>query len=228
MQNEIVTKDLTTTSLALAELFGKRHNDVLRTIRNIIKDMDSDTLSTRKIAHSSYTGKDNATMPMFILGEEMTLVITGRFTGKEALKAQMKLADAFIAMRDFIRNQQTETLRITNTQMSALIEKRKFESISDDCMKAIAKERNNNKVGELNKMMADVGWIDRTLKYRPYWHYDLNDESKRLNTAISFKGSRFKRDPSYFLQINNMLMDKLQYIFMLFASIASYYLASCC
>jgi len=102
---ELVTKDLTTTSLSLAGLFGKNHKDVLRVIRNAISDMSDEDLAGRKIALSSYLGKDNAAMPMFVLGEEMTLVITGRFTGKNAFAIQMKLADAFIKMRNYIRNE---------------------------------------------------------------------------------------------------------------------------
>ena len=52
--NELVTKDLTTTSLAIAELFGKRHSDILRAIRNIIKDFNPEELNRRKIALVDY------------------------------------------------------------------------------------------------------------------------------------------------------------------------------
>ena len=101
--NELVTKDLTTTSLAIAELFGKRHSDILRAIRNIIKDFNPEELNRRKIALVDYLDAKGEKRASFEIGEDMTLIITGRLTGKEALKAQLKLADAFIAMRDFIR-----------------------------------------------------------------------------------------------------------------------------
>jgi phage regulator Rha-like protein len=91
----LVTKDLTTTSLALAELFGKQNSSVNRTIRNVIKDMSDEDLRrynfalTQKdfIMPNGVIRKDN----FYILGEELTLIVTGRFTGKHALAAQMRL-----------------------------------------------------------------------------------------------------------------------------------------
>jgi phage regulator Rha-like protein len=120
---ELVTKDLTTTSMAIAELFGREHRHVMRTIRGIIKDMSIDELRQRKIGQTQKefimpTGgvrKDD----YFVLGEEMTLVVTGRLTGKNALVAQLKLADAFIEMRDYIRNHQNNALAEYQKQLSA-------------------------------------------------------------------------------------------------------------
>jgi len=109
--------------MAIAELFGREHRHVMRTIRGIIKDMSIDELRQRKIGQTQKefimpTGgvrKDD----YFVLGEEMTLVVTGRLTGKNALVAQLKLADAFIAMRDYIRNHQNNALVEYQKQLSA-------------------------------------------------------------------------------------------------------------
>ena len=127
--NGLVTKDLTTTSMAIAELFGREHKNVLRTIREIVKDMNDMDLCQLKIERTSI----QVVMPnggvrnddAFILGEEMTLVVTGRLTGKNALIAQMKLARAFIEMRDYIRNQSTcelEKFQAVLTQQSEELE----------------------------------------------------------------------------------------------------------
>jgi phage regulator Rha-like protein len=121
--NELVTKDLTTTSMAIAELFGREHKNILRIIRGIIKDMNDIDLCQLKIERTSI----QVVMPnggvrnddAFILGEEMTLVVTGRLTGKNALVAQMKLARAFIAMRDYIRNHQNNALAEYQKQLSS-------------------------------------------------------------------------------------------------------------
>jgi phage regulator Rha-like protein len=121
--NELVTQDLTTTSIAIAELFGREHKSVLRTIRGIVKDMNSDELQRRKIAPLKTlvsVGKNGTKeIDYFVLGEEMTLVVTGRLTGKNALIAQLKLADAFIEMRDYIRNHQNNALAEYQKQLSA-------------------------------------------------------------------------------------------------------------
>ena len=158
---DLVTKDLTTTSLALAELFGKRHNDVLRTIRNIIKDMDSEALCSRKIAQSSFSQSmpqgGVKERPMFILGEEMTLVITGRFTGKDAFAVQMKLADAFIEMRNYIQSNQSK-LSADDERMLHLTR------INPNTLKAITGSRNNNEVRENYKALIDAGLLESHTK----------------------------------------------------------------
>jgi Rha family phage regulatory protein len=122
MQTELVTKDLTTTSLAIAELFGREHKHILRAIRNIIKDMSADDLTQRKIGQCFRINElaNNKREPYFELGEEMTLIITGRLTGSEALKAQLKLADAFIAMRDYIRNEKESQKQLAIESLSNL------------------------------------------------------------------------------------------------------------
>ena len=154
---ELVTKDLTTTSLALAELFGKNHKDVLRVIRNIIKDINADDLGRRNFALSSYRNEQNKEQPMFIMGEEMTLIITGRLTGKEALSAQMKLADAFIVMRNFIQNSQSK-LSADDERMLRLTR------INPNCLKAITGSRNNNEVRENYKALIEAGLLEAHTK----------------------------------------------------------------
>ena len=118
--NELVTSDLTTTSMQISELFGREHKNVLRIIRGIIKDMDDDDLTQLKIEQCYKINElaNNKSEPYFILGEEITLVITGRLTGKTAFVAQMKLARAFIAMRDYIRSSQVNALQRYSAQIA--------------------------------------------------------------------------------------------------------------
>ena len=116
--NELVTPDLTTTSIAIAELFGREHKSVLRTIRGIIKDMSESDFNALKIAPVDYIDSKGESRPMFSMGEEITLIVTGRLTGKNALVAQMKLARAFIAMRDYIRNNQVNALQRYSAQIA--------------------------------------------------------------------------------------------------------------
>jgi Rha family phage regulatory protein len=106
MNTDLVTKDLTTTSLMLAKQFNRSHKSILRTIENIIFDMDEKELNRRNIAPVDYIDAKGEARKSYELGEEMSLVVTGRLTGKEALVNQLKLADAFIAMRNFIASGQ--------------------------------------------------------------------------------------------------------------------------
>jgi len=188
MKTDLVTKDLTTTSLALAELFGKQHSHVLRTIRNTIKDMDDDTLAARKIGRSSYHGKDNAVMPMFILGEEMTLVITGRFTGKDALLVQMKLADAFISMRNYIQANQAK--------LSADDEKMlRLTRISPNTLKAITGNRSNNEVRKGYIGLTQGGYLVDAGKW--VWKHNYQPTEKGLECVKAVKYGILHFKPEY-------------------------------
>ena len=52
-----------TTSLKIAEVFEKRHDNVIREIRNLIKDL-------KEIEESSYINEQNRGMPMFLLNRD--------------------------------------------------------------------------------------------------------------------------------------------------------------
>jgi len=166
MNTDLVTKDLTTTSLALAELFGKQPSSVNRTIRNIIKDMSEDEIGLCNIAQSSYLNEQNKEQPMFILGEEMALIVTGRFTGKNALTAQMKLAKAFIAMRDYIKSNQAK-LSADDERML------KLTRINPQCLKAITGSRNNNEVGRSYEALELAGIMESVIEWKSFkrWRF---------------------------------------------------------
>ena len=140
--NALVTKNLTTTSLMLAEQFKRRHDSILRTIENIIFDMDEDELNRRRIVAVDYIDAKGESRKSYELGEEMSLVITGRLTGKKALVAQLKLADAFIAMRNFIA---TEKLKLSH-------------NLHPQSISAIAGTRDNRTVKEVYDELIEAGY----------------------------------------------------------------------
>ena len=80
--------------------------------------MDEETRTLRKIGECFKINKlaNNKPEPYFILGEEMTLVITGRFTGKDALdlaelfgKCLMALLITFLQYLSFFLLKQSLT-----------------------------------------------------------------------------------------------------------------------
>ena len=155
--NELVTTDLTTNSLTLADLFGKEHRNILRTIRGIIKDMTKEELTLRKIEQCTYQNEKNVSQPMFILGEEMTLIVTGRMTGAAALNAQIKLADAFIAMRNYIKSSQ-DTLSKQDAEML------RITRINPNTVKAITGERSNNAVRKNYQALVNAELLEEQIK----------------------------------------------------------------
>lgn len=72
---------ITTTSLQIAEHFGKRHDTVLRAIRNL---GCSDEFRLRNFAASSYLNEQGKQHPMFHITKDGFVFLAMGFTGKEA------------------------------------------------------------------------------------------------------------------------------------------------
>ena len=155
---------LVTDSLKLAGLFGREHNSVMRTIRGIIKDFDDNQVQLCNLAQLKYKNSRGTMRPMYVFGEELALIITGRLTGKDALVAQLKLANEFIAMRDYIK-----TLSQSDSEML------RISRISPNTLKSIMSTRSNN---EVRAALARYG----TLHFKPEFHAIRGEISKSLAT----------------------------------------------
>ena len=117
-------KVLATTSLQIAELFtdGKgqiRHDNVLSQIRNLL---DSGEFSALNFQGTSYKDIQNKTRPMYLLDETFTRVLLGRFTGKEALKWQIRYAEEFVRMRSIVQRQVGDSSAELNKAVNYVLE----------------------------------------------------------------------------------------------------------
>ena len=84
-----------TTSTAIAEKFGKRHNDVLRSIRNLECSAD---FRLRNFAQSSYVNEQGKTQPCFNVTRDGFSFLAMGFTRRDAAKWKEKFIEAFNAM----------------------------------------------------------------------------------------------------------------------------------
>jgi Rha family phage regulatory protein len=93
----------TTTSLLVAAKFGKRHNSVLRAIKNL---ECSASFTERNFAPSKYEDSTGRTLPMYFITRDGFTFLAMGFTGKEASEWKEKFIDAFNRMERIILNQQ--------------------------------------------------------------------------------------------------------------------------
>lgn len=96
---------LITTSLKIAEKFGKEHAHVLRDIR----DMEcSDAFRESNFGLSSYKSTQGKTLPMYeVTRDGFTLLAMG-YTGKEAMRFKEDYINAFNAMENELKRIYTE------------------------------------------------------------------------------------------------------------------------
>lgn len=84
-----------TTSLVVAEKFGKRHKDVLRAIGNL--DCSPD-FTGRNFAPSEYTDPTGRRLPMFYITRDGFAFLAMGFTGPEAARWKEAFIAAFNAL----------------------------------------------------------------------------------------------------------------------------------
>lgn len=95
----------TTTSLKVAETFGKRHDVVIRGIRDLQNKCPEDFTDHNFVA-SEYADNTGRKLPMYLLTRDgLTLLVMG-YTGKEAMKFKLAYIDAFNDMERQLKNQQ--------------------------------------------------------------------------------------------------------------------------
>ena len=86
-----------TTSLEVAKFFKKRHDVVLRDVRNTI-DNCPESFSTHNFVGANYIDDQAKNRPMFIIFKDgFTLLVMG-YTGPEAMRFKLAYIEAFNAL----------------------------------------------------------------------------------------------------------------------------------
>ena len=93
---------LFTTSIDVAEKFGKQHKDVLRAIQNL--DC-SDEFNGRNFAPVTYLDEKGEKRPMFNIAKDGLTFLAMGFRGKKAAEWKEKYIAAFSAMEQALLNQ---------------------------------------------------------------------------------------------------------------------------
>lgn len=89
-----------TTSLLVAEKFGKNHSHVLRDINNLILKIEENPIldAPRFFEKSEYITEQNKKASMYYLNRDGFTLLAMGFTGKEALEWKLKYIQAFNEM----------------------------------------------------------------------------------------------------------------------------------
>ena len=109
--NDFITAQgdsLTTTSLQVAAVFGKRHSHVLNAIRALASALPEDRQPNfRQTVEMRINPSGGALIqsPAYHLTRTGFTLLAMRFSGKKALQFQLSYIDAFDAMAAFIKNQ---------------------------------------------------------------------------------------------------------------------------
>lgn len=105
----------TTTSLAIAERFGKRHDNVLQSIERLDCSKEFSALNFQGCA---YKGDNGKLIPMYAITKDGFMFLAMGFTGKEAAAWKERFIAAFNAMeRKLLENAAAQQIPQPNGQL---------------------------------------------------------------------------------------------------------------
>lgn len=86
-----------TTSLEVAKFFDKRHDDVLKSIRNLLPNCPAE-FTARNFAVSNYMDNTGRSLAMYIIHRDGFMLLVMGYTGKKALALKLAYIEAFNRM----------------------------------------------------------------------------------------------------------------------------------
>lgn len=121
--NEIVfrgTNDqAVTSSLLIAEKFGKSHDNVLRDIRSLLQGGILKNDETPMFEETTYVNEQNKqSYPMFLMNRDGFALLVMGFTGKKAMRFKLEYIKAFNNMEAQIKASQKPKSQLEILQMS--------------------------------------------------------------------------------------------------------------
>lgn len=91
-----------TSSLQVAQTFGKNHQHVIRDVENLKKDVSN---FGQMYVESSYLDSYNRKQRMYVINRDGFTLLAMGFTGKKALQFKIDYINAFNRMEEHIKNQ---------------------------------------------------------------------------------------------------------------------------
>lgn len=172
MEDLILNKNdqAVTTSVKVAEYFGKKHFHVVRDIEEIIQKGISNFGDTPMFAKSSYVNKQNhQEYPMYYMNKDGFTLLAMGFTGKKAIQFKMQYINAFNQMEEVIKDNKLDSYMIEDPVKRAkkwLKEYQRTAKLAQENKElkpkalfadAVATSKDTILVGELAKILKQNG-----------------------------------------------------------------------
>lgn len=101
---EVNNEQVVTTSLVVAESFGKEHKNVIQSIENLTA---KNPAVRNMFEKSVYTNERNRQYPMYYINRDGFTLLAMGFTGEEALQFKLDFLNQYNRMEEYIRRNDT-------------------------------------------------------------------------------------------------------------------------
>ncbi|MBW9300303.1 phage regulatory protein [Pediococcus acidilactici] len=172
MNDLVIMKDqqAVTTSLQVAEVFGKNHRDVLEAIQNKISSAENSVQYDSMFAQGEYKDKSGKRNKMYYMNRDGFTFIAFGFTGKKADEFKLKYIEAFNNMEKAIK---AERIQLPKTPMEVL--RLMFEATEETNKKV---DRLGNTVQNLtdNQRLdaTEYAYISKRISRKVYEYIDMH------------------------------------------------------
>jgi len=192
---------LTTTSLQVAEFFGKEHKNVLRDIKHLIDNIEMGMLNFELTPYEH--PQNGQTYHYYEMTEEgFTLLVMG-YTGKEELKFKQAYIKAFSLMRELLSSDDYIVHR------SFEIMQKRLDSAQEKVKELTEKNEDLNLQNQLQQTTIAaqapvVEYATTVLSAKNAWTIttiakELGMSARKLNKILEAKKVQYKADHHYVL-----------------------------
>jgi Rha family phage regulatory protein len=171
MNELVIMKDqqAVTTSLQVAEVFGKNHKHVLDAIQNKIDSAENSAQYDSMFAQGEYKDKSGKRNKMYYMNRDGFTFIAFGFTGKKADEFKLKYIEAFNNMEKAIKE---ERIQLPSDPMKVL---------------ELIFEANKNTDKKVERIDKDVKYLKDNQRYRfsrIQLHFTKSSQIRLMNTLI--------------------------------------------
>ena len=167
-----------TTSLILAEVFGKQHKHVIEAIEKKISTAENSALLKTMFVEGGYTASNGKKNKMYYLNRDGFTFIAMGFTGRKADEFKLKYIEAFNRMEQALKEQQATPFKLPQNYHEALLQLAEQVEIN---------EANQPKVDYYDEFLSNKGLITTTLIAKQY-----GMSAVELNKFLHAKGVIYK------------------------------------
>jgi Rha family phage regulatory protein len=149
------------TSLEVAEMVGRSHNDVLKDIRNIISQLGKGKISQSYFSESTYRNSQNKELPCFLLTKKGCELYSTRMTGAKGTQFAVAYIERFNDMENHIKQQpQIPTSQRELAKLALAVTEETNQRV-DEVVERVTELEENTKIDA-----SDYGYIGRRVNQR--------------------------------------------------------------
>lgn len=218
-----------TSSLLVAEKFGKAHDNVLKAVRNILLGGVVKNDETPMFAESTYYNEQNGqTYPMFVMNRDGFTLLAMGFTGKKALQFKLDYIAAFNKMEQIIKQGQKKLsgAEFLLQQAQLMVEQERRMAAVEQRLDNMDRERRENGEKLLEAKLSDEKLPEMSMKarvnqlvreyavatntdFRDVWHKVYGQLYYLYHISIKSYRKLHKNETNLDIAVRNHFIDKI-------------------